>query len=172
MHFRSLYTYRSQLESTSSILLLSSSNRITLHRQRFVSLVSQKAFVFGFTIWENDIILPLLFIFLHRVPCGQRVCDLFRLLRDGVEINKKDCEGQVRDALYSFWAYQLCILRAMTGFMDQEQRKEELRELYKYNWLLEYRLHPKVRKVALVQKYLGRKITDYILHQYLKTRLA
>ena len=51
MYFRSLYTYRSQLESTSSILLLSSSNRITLHRQRFVSLVSQKAFVFGFTIW-------------------------------------------------------------------------------------------------------------------------
>lgn len=102
----------------------------------------------------------------------KKYSDLFRLLRDGVEINKKDCEGQVRDALYSFWAYQLCILRAMTGFMDQEQRKEELMELYKYNWLFEYRLHPKVRKVALVQKYLGRKITDYILHQYLKTRLA
>ena len=71
MYFRSLYNCKSQLESTSSILLLSSSNRITLHRQRFVSLVSQKAFVFGFIIWENDIILLLLFILLHRAPFGQ-----------------------------------------------------------------------------------------------------
>ena len=98
--------------------------------------------------------------------------DLFKLLRDGIEINKKECSGKVQDALFSFWAYELCILRAMTGFMDRDKRSRELKELYKYSWLFNYRLHPKVRKVALVQKCFGKTITDYILYRYLKTRLA
>lgn len=98
--------------------------------------------------------------------------DLFNLLRDGIEINKKECSGKVQDALFSFWAYELCILRAMTGFMDKEQQKKELQELYKFNWLFDYQIHPKVRKVALVQKCLGKAITNIILYQYLKTRLA
>lgn len=66
--YLSLYTCRSQLEE---VLLLYLTIKFfkqlnTLHRQRFVSLVSQKAFVFGFTIRENDIMLSLLFILLHR----------------------------------------------------------------------------------------------------------
>lgn len=98
--------------------------------------------------------------------------DLFNLLKEGVAINQKECEGITRDALFSFWAYELCILRAMTGFMDRKQRKKELKELYKFNWLFDYQIHPKVRKVALVQKCLGKTITNIFLYQYLKTRLA
>lgn len=98
--------------------------------------------------------------------------DLHNLLKDGVEINKKECNKQVQDALFSFWAYELCILRAMTGFMDKDQQKKELKELYKFNWLFDCQIHPKVRKVALVQKCLGKAITNIILYQYLKTRLA
>lgn len=98
--------------------------------------------------------------------------DLFNLLKDGVAINQKECEGKTRDALFSFWAYELCILRAMTGFMDRKQRSKELKELYKFNWLFDYKIHPKVRKVALVQKCLGKAITNIFLYQYLKTRLA
>lgn len=102
----------------------------------------------------------------------KKYSDLFKLLRDGVELNMKECEGTTRDALFSFWAYELCILRAMTGFMDRKQRKKELKELYKFNWLFDYKIHPKVRKVALVQKCLGKAITNIFLYQYLKTRLA
>lgn len=102
----------------------------------------------------------------------KKYSDMFRILRDGVEINRAECEGRTQDALFSFWAYELCILRAMTGFMDRKQRRNELKELYKYNWLMEYHLHPKVRKVALVQRLLGKGITNYLLHQYIKTRLV
>ena len=102
----------------------------------------------------------------------KKYSDLLNLLKNGVAINQKECEGITRDALFSFWAYELCILRAMTGFMDKKQRRKELKELYKFNWLFNYQIHPKVRKVALVQKYLGKTITNIFLHQYLKTRLA
>lgn len=98
--------------------------------------------------------------------------DLFNLLKDGVSISQKEYSGKVQDALFSFWAYELCILRAMTGFMDRKQRNKELKELYKFNWLFNYQIHPKVRKVALVQKCLGKAITNIFLYQYLKTRLA
>lgn len=103
--------------------------------------------------------------------CYRQFCDLFKLLRDGVEINEIECNKQVRDALFSFWAYELCILRAMTSFMNKEQRNKELIELYKYNWLFKYQLHPKVRKVALVQSLLGKKITNFLLYKYIQTRL-
>lgn len=102
----------------------------------------------------------------------KKYIDLFNLLKDGVVINRQECEGETRNALFSFWAYELCILRAMTGFMDKNQQKKELKELYKYNWLFKYQLHPKVRKVALVQKCFGKAITNIFLFQYLKTRLA
>ena len=46
MHFRSLYTCRSQLERTSSILLLTSSNRITLCTVRGLLAWSHKRHLF------------------------------------------------------------------------------------------------------------------------------
>ena len=102
----------------------------------------------------------------------KKYSDIHKLLIDGVEINTHECDGITRDALFSFWAYELCILRAMTGFMDKKLRNKELKELYQYDWLFEYQIHPKVRKVAFVQKYFGKTITNYILHRYLRTRLA
>lgn len=102
----------------------------------------------------------------------KKYSDLFKLLRDGVEINHKESDDRTHDALFSFWAYELCILRAMTGFMKREQRRRELNELYRYDWLFDYQLHPKVMKVAFVQKLFGKAVTNYVLHRYLKTRLA
>lgn len=102
----------------------------------------------------------------------KKYSDLFKILTDGVELNKKECTGQIQAAIFSFWAYELCILRAMTGFMNQEQRKEELNRLYEYNWLFNYQIHPKVKKVAMAQKYLGKRLTNYILYKYLQTRLV
>lgn len=65
MCFRSVYACRPQLESTASVSVRLLSQKL-LYCQRTVNLISQRAFVFGFTIWENDIILYLLFILLHR----------------------------------------------------------------------------------------------------------
>ena len=102
----------------------------------------------------------------------KKYSDLLKLFKEGVAINQVECEGKTRDALFSFWAYELCILRAMTGFMDKKQQNKELKELYKFNWLFSYKLHPKVKKVALIQKCLGNSITNILLYRYLKTRLA
>ena len=102
----------------------------------------------------------------------KKYSDLFNILKEGVAINQQESECETCNALFSFWAYELCILRGMTGFMDRDKRSRELKELYKYNWLFNYRLHPKARKVALVQRCFGNTITDYILYRYLKTRLA
>jgi hypothetical protein len=98
--------------------------------------------------------------------------DLFAILKNGVEANNNEPNEKTKSALFSFWAYELCILRAMTGFMNQEQRNKELKELYEYNWLFDYQLHPKVKKVALVQKLFGKAVANFVLHKYLKTRLA
>lgn len=102
----------------------------------------------------------------------ERYNDLFHILRDGVENNNSVSDREVQNALFSFWAYELCILRAMTGFMDKEQRVAELKKLYEYDWLFKYTLNPKVRKVALVQKLFGKKITNFVLYRYLRTRLV
>ena len=102
----------------------------------------------------------------------KKYSDLLNILKDGVAINQQECEGETRNALFSFWAYELCILRAMTGFMDKKQQKKELKELYKFNWLFKFQLHPKVRKVKFMQKFLGKRITNLFLYQYLRTRLA
>ncbi|MBQ8205636.1 MAG: glycosyltransferase [Alistipes sp.] len=98
--------------------------------------------------------------------------DIFHILKDGVENNNRVSDREVQNALFSFWAYELCILRAMTGFMDKEQRVAELKKLYEYDWLFKYTLNPKVRKVALVQKLFGKKTTNFVLYRYLRTRLV
>ena len=102
----------------------------------------------------------------------KKYSDLFTILKNGVEVNNNEPNEKTKSALFSFWAYELCILRAMTGFMNQEQRNKELKELYEYNWLFDYQLHPKVKKVSFVQKLFGKAVTNFVLHKYLKTRLA
>lgn len=98
--------------------------------------------------------------------------DLFAIFKQGVDDMYSDWNDNTRNALYSFWAYELCILRAMTGFMDDANKEKFHNELYNYNWLFKYKLNPKVRRVALMRKLLGDSITNYILHIYLKTRLS
>ena len=98
--------------------------------------------------------------------------DLLAIFKQGVDGMYSDWNDSTRDALYSFWAYELCILRAMMGFMNGGDRRRILKELYNYNWLFKYNLNPKVRRVALMRKLLGDGITNYILHIYLKTRLS
>ena len=102
----------------------------------------------------------------------KKYSDLFLILRRGVEDSRAIGDSQIQSALLSFWAYELCILRAMTGFMSREQRGAELKKLYGYDWLLDYRLNPKVRKVASMQRLLGKNLTNFALHKYLKTRLV
>lgn len=98
--------------------------------------------------------------------------DLFTHMEQGVKLCKDDgLSLEFRDAILSLWAYELSILRAMTGYMDKEQRSVERKKLHGYNWLMKYHQHPKVKMVAYIQRCVGARLTDMLLHRYMKTRL-
>lgn len=98
--------------------------------------------------------------------------DLLAHLERGVEqCQNWEVSSEFRDAILSLWAYELSILRAMTGYMDREQRAVERKKLHNYNWLMKYQQHPKVKMVAYIQRCVGVRLTDLLLYRYMKTRL-
>lgn len=97
--------------------------------------------------------------------------DLLSIMENGWN-SEHEWSKETRNALLSFWAYELCILRAMTGFMPKAQRKEAVAKLRNYDWLLRYKTNPKVRFVAILQRLFGRKVTNILLHSYIKRRMA
>ena len=89
--------------------------------------------------------------------------DLFVILKK--EVGKVECMSfskKAKDALYSFLAYEFCILLTMSSHMPKEWRHE----LLEYKWLLRYTVNPKVRKAALVNKLFGIKVTELVLKCY------
>lgn len=99
--------------------------------------------------------------------------DLLAHLERGVEqCQNWEVSSEFRDAILSLWAYELSILRAMTGYMDRAQKLVERKKLHSYNWLLDYQQHPKVKIVANIQRFLGVRLTDALLYRYIKTRLV
>lgn len=74
----------------------------------------------------------------------------------------------VKNAFFSFLAYEYCILLGLTSFFPLNVRKVRLKELEQSVWLLDYHLNPKVEKVHTVQKKIGLNITSYLLKIYLK----
>lgn len=98
--------------------------------------------------------------------------DLLAHLERGVEqCQNWEVSSEFRDAILSLWAYELSILRAMTGYMDKEQQSVERKKLHCYNWLMKYQQHPKVKMVACIQRFVGARFTDVLLYKYMKTRL-
>ena len=101
----------------------------------------------------------------------KKFTDLFNIVVDGVKDCKNDSKNETNSALLSFWAYELCILKGMLGYYQPDTRKEWSRKLSQYNWLFKYTLNPKVKKVSFIYRFFGNRITEYLLHKYLKTRL-
>lgn len=95
--------------------------------------------------------------------------DLFLVLEKGVErIKTYQWNERTRIALLSFMAYEYCILLAFIYNFSIEARRDREESLYKYDWLLKYDLNPKVKKVALCMRILGRRITLSLLNYYIK----
>lgn len=89
--------------------------------------------------------------------------DLFTIVKNEVaKMESRSLSEEVKDALYSFLAYEFCILLTSSSRMPKEMRKE----LMQYEWLLNYTANPKVRKAALVNKLLGIKATELVLKFY------
>lgn len=90
--------------------------------------------------------------------------DLFNILKKEVtKMSSRHFSQEAKEALYSFLAYEFCILLTASSHMSKEMRKE----LMQYKWLLNYTTNPKVRKAALVNKLFGIKMTEWLLKFYM-----
>lgn len=95
--------------------------------------------------------------------------NLFEILKSELgKIESRSFSSESKLSLYSFLAYEYCILLSMLSSLPES--KEHRQELYTYKWLLNYTLNPKVRKVSYVYKFLGLRITELVLRLYNKKR--
>lgn len=89
--------------------------------------------------------------------------DLFTIVKNEVnKMNERSFSEEAKNALYSFLAYEFCILLTASSRMSKEMRKE----LMQYKWLLNYTANPKVHKAAFVNKLFGIKATEWVLKFY------
>lgn len=89
--------------------------------------------------------------------------DVFKILKmELVQIKQRSFSQDAKNALYSFLAYEYCILLSYASKMPNEKRNE----LFKYKWLFNYTDNPKVRKAALINKIFGLKATEWALRIY------
>ena len=82
-------------------------------------------------------------------------------------IDTRSFSLKAKDYLRSFLAYEFCILLSYLQTLPKSIRKEKRKELLKYKWLLQYDQNPKVSKAALLNKYFGIRITEWVLNFYL-----
>lgn len=89
--------------------------------------------------------------------------DLFNIIKRELDkMEKRTFSPAAKEALYSFLAYEFCILLSSASQRSIEQRQE----LLSYKWLLNYTANPKVRKAAFVNKLFGIKATEWVLRFY------
>lgn len=98
--------------------------------------------------------------------------DLYNIIIQEINrIEKRNFSKDAKEALYSFIAYEYCILFAKLSSIPKDIRKTKRNELMKLKWLLKYTTNPKVAKVALVNKYCGFYITEMLLRWYIKRKI-
>ena len=92
--------------------------------------------------------------------------NLFTILKNESEkINDRKFNSIAKEALYSFLAYEYCILLSVVD--KQPNSNEKRRELNKYKWLLKYTINPKVKRASIVNRFCGIRITELLLRFYI-----
>lgn len=96
---------------------------------------------------------------------GQRNIDsLINILE--TEINKIDTRSfdkDAKDCIMSFLAYEYCIIMGYLQFLEKNLAREKYEYLKRYEYLLNFTKDPKVRKVYLIYRFLGLKLTTRLL---------
>ena len=97
--------------------------------------------------------------------------NLFNILKIELEkIENRTFNKESKNALYSFLAYEYCILLSILSKVTNTSIKRK--ELYKYKWLLGYTLNPKVRKVSYIYRLCGLRVTEFFLSYYYNKRVS
>lgn len=90
---------------------------------------------------------------------------LFDILESELrKIEKRSFNDTAKQSLYSFLAYEYCILLSMLAYMPQAKEKRE--KLYSYKWLLNYTANPKVRMTSTIYRIFGIRIAELTLRMY------
>ncbi|MCQ2171307.1 MAG: glycosyltransferase [Bacteroidales bacterium] len=88
---------------------------------------------------------------------------LLGIVENGVkDVEQLSLNADAKDALRSFYAYELCILLAGYPKADSETKLR----IGNLLWLLDYRLHPKVARVGRLKDKIGLYLTIRVLCLY------
>ena len=79
-------------------------------------------------------------------------------------------EKQWIDCMYSFVAYNYCILLSQYEYAVGEEKESYWKFMRQYEYLLNYTNHIKVKKVNRVYRLVGLKPTAWVLRYYMKYR--
>lgn len=95
--------------------------------------------------------------------------DLFTIVCEETgKIQAEYQDSELKEALLAFMAYEYCILLGMVNHFSGSERKNQLKKLKQYRWLLQYDLNPKVRKVKVLLQLLGARLTRWALFLYIR----
>lgn len=100
----------------------------------------------------------------------KNISDLIYIIEKN--INKfKSADYEVEKILLNYISYQYTIVLALLCRVnDKKFERETLKKLKNYEFLLDYKLNPKVKKVSKIVKIFGFNLTTKILQFYLKHR--
>jgi glycosyltransferase involved in cell wall biosynthesis len=97
--------------------------------------------------------------------------DLFKILRTEVDLlEKRKFDADTKKYIYSFLAYEFCILLSVLNRVRPDKRNAVKKELFEYKWLLHYEMNPQVKKVSILYKLIGLRATRSILTIYQQIR--
>ena len=90
---------------------------------------------------------------------------LLEILETELEkIETRSFNESAKQSLYSFLAYEYCILLSMLSYMPQA--KEKRKKLYTYKWLLNYTANPKVKMTSTIYRIFGIRMAEVSLRLY------
>ena len=90
---------------------------------------------------------------------------LFEILESELEkIKTRSFNDSAKLSLYSFLAYEYCIL--LSRLADISHSKEIRKKLYAYKWLLNYTANPKVKKTSIIYRIFGIRVAEITLRVY------
>lgn len=100
---------------------------------------------------------------------GTRNVDtIIEIINDEIKnLDNRSLNKEAKDALRSFMAYELILAYACLQYLEKEDAIVRYKRLQELNWLLSYTLNPKVKKVSLINKILGTRITAKVIQRYL-----
>lgn len=101
----------------------------------------------------------------------KKVTDILWIIDNECElVNKADLPNITKNELMSSLAYKYCLLLVQSSSSRKSLSKEALNDIKKHEWILRYDIHPKIKRVNLLRKYLGRKLSITFLSLYMKNR--